>query len=96
MPDEQPTPDQAAEEARVDWLILDLLLQEGTHRQWATAEITREYGHELNAIDAIDRLHGAGLAHKTSDGFVFATRAAVRYHAIADQAPPPLASLASE
>jgi hypothetical protein len=89
MPDEQPTPYQAAEEARVDWLILDLLLEEGTQRPWATAEITREYGHELNAIDAIARLHGAGLAHKTSDGFVFATRAAVRYHQIAHQAPPP-------
>jgi hypothetical protein len=85
MPDEQPTPDQA----RDDWLILDLLLEEGTHRPWATAEITREYGHELNAIDAIDRLHGAGLAHKTSDGFVFATRAAVRYHELADQALSP-------
>jgi hypothetical protein len=89
MPNEQPTADQAAEEARLDWLILDLLLEEGTHRPWATAEIVREYGHELNAVDAIDRLHGAGLAHKTSDGFVFATRAAVRYHQIADQAPPP-------
>ena len=89
MPDEQPTPRQAAEEAHVDWRILDFLLEEGTHRPWATAEITREYGHELDAIDAIDRLHGAGLAHKTSDGFVFATRAAVRYHQIADQAPSP-------
>lgn len=89
MPDDQPIPDQATEEARVNWLILDLLLEEGTHRPWAIAEITREYGHELNALDAIDRLHGAGLAHKTSDGFVFATRAAVRYHEIADQAPSP-------
>jgi hypothetical protein len=82
-------PDQAAEEARVDWLVLDLLLEEGTDRPWASAEIAREYGHEMDAIDAIDRLHGAGLAHKTNDGFVFATRAAVRYHELADQAPPP-------
>ncbi len=82
--------------ARADWLILDLLLEEGTRRPWATAEITREYGHELNAIDAIDRLHGAGLTHKTSDGFVFATHAAARYHQIADQAPSPRASPASE
>ncbi len=95
MPNEQPTPDQAAEEARDDWLILDLLLEAGTHRPWATAEITREYGHELNAIDAIDRLHGAGLAHKTSDGFVFATRAAVRYHELADRVPLSRASPAS-
>jgi hypothetical protein len=95
MPDEQPTPDRAAEEARDDWLILDLLLEEGTHRPWASAEIAREYGHELNAIDAIDRLHGAGLAHKTSDGFVFATRAAVRYHEIVDQASSPRTSPAS-
>jgi hypothetical protein len=83
MPDEQPIPDQAAEEAHTDWFVLDLLLNDEVQRPWAIAEVVREHGHETNAIDAIDRLHGAGLAHKTSDGFVFATRAAIRYREIA-------------
>jgi hypothetical protein len=83
MSDEQRRPDQATEEARADWFILDLLLNHDVQRPWAIAEVVREYGHETNAIDAIDRLYGAGLIHKTADGFVFASRAAIRYHAIA-------------
>jgi hypothetical protein len=82
MPDEQPTPDPRNDEARVDWLILDLLIDENRQRPWAAAEVAREHGHEENAIDALDRLHGAGLINKTGDGFVFASRAAVRYNEI--------------
>jgi hypothetical protein len=84
MPDEQPIPDQATEEARTDWFILDLLLNNNVQRPWATAEVVREYGHETNATDALGRLYGAGLIHKTADGFVFASRAAIRYRELAD------------
>lgn len=84
MPDKQPTPDQATEEARADWFILDLLLNNDVQRPWATAEIVREHGHETNALDALARLCGTGLIHKTSDGFVFASRAAIRYHELVD------------
>jgi hypothetical protein len=83
MPDEQPLPDQATEEARADWFVLDLLLNNDVQRPWAISEVVREYGHEMNAIDAIDRLYGAGLIHKTADGFVFASRAAIRYSELA-------------
>jgi hypothetical protein len=83
MPDREPIPDQGAEEARADWFVLDLLLNGAVQRPWAIAEVVREYGHETNAIDALDRLHGAGLIHKTREGFVFATRAAVRYSQLA-------------
>jgi hypothetical protein len=83
MPDRELVPDQGAEEARTDWFILDLLLNDEAQRPWAIAEVVREYGHETNAIDALDRLHGAGLVHKISDGFVFASRAAIRYSELA-------------
>jgi len=45
---------------------------------WSVAELGLEVGDELQAIDAIEALHRAGLIHRTSDGFVFATRAAIR------------------
>ncbi len=83
MPDEQPIPDQATEEAHTDWFVLDLLLNNDVQRPWAIAEVVREHGHETNTIDALDRLYGAGLIHKTADGFVFASRAAIRYSELA-------------
>jgi hypothetical protein len=83
MPDEQRISDGQSEENRVDWLVLDLLIDADTQRPWSVAEVIREHGHEHNAIDALDRLHSAGLIHRTEDGFVFATRAAVRYAEIA-------------
>ncbi len=82
MPDEQPTPDPEYDEPRTDWLVLDLLIDVDRQRPWTVEEVAREHGHEHNAIDAIDRLHGAGLIHRTQDGFVFASRAAIRYNEI--------------
>jgi hypothetical protein len=83
MPDEQRTPDPEKDEARIDWLVLDLLIDPDRQRPWSVGEVIREHGHEQNALDGLDRLHGAGLIHKTSDGFVFASRPAVRYSEIA-------------
>jgi hypothetical protein len=59
------------------------LIDSDRQRPWAVAEVIREHGHEQNALDGLDRLHGAGLIHRTADGLVFATRAAVRYSEIA-------------
>ncbi len=83
MPDEKRIPAGESEEARVDWLVLDLLIDDDRQRPWSVREVIREHGHLQNALDALDRLHGAGLIHRTEDDFVFATRAAVRYSQIA-------------
>jgi hypothetical protein len=83
MPEAQPTPDLAAEEAQIDSAILDLLLGHGNQRPWSTDEVIREHGSQRNALDGIARLHGSGLIHRTPDGFVWATRAAIRADEIA-------------
>jgi hypothetical protein len=81
MPETQPTPDPACDEARIDWAILNLLIDTDQQRPRAVEELIREHGNQRDALDGIDRLHGAGLIHRT-DGFVFATRAAIRYSQI--------------
>ncbi len=81
MPDEKRTPDAAEGEASLDWHVLDLLIDRDQQRPWAVQEVIRAHGHEQNALDALVRLHGDGLIHRTGD-FVFATRAAIRYSQI--------------
>lgn len=45
---------------------------------WSVDDIGRAIGNQLDAIDAVGNLAAAGLIHQTSDGFIFATRAASR------------------
>jgi predicted transcriptional regulator len=79
MPDAEPTQPAAARSAGAEWVVLDLLLDADEQRPWSVAELVREVGRPVNVADAIDALHGAGLVHRTSDDFVFVTRAAVRF-----------------
>ena len=58
--------------------MLDLLLHGGAAGPWAEEELVREIGDGLAVRDALARLHGAGLVHRLHEGFVFATRAAMR------------------
>jgi hypothetical protein len=74
MSDVPPESSQAGE-----WAVLDLLVHAEGHPLLSLAEIEREVGSHLRAVDAVDALHRAGLVHRTSDGFVFATRAAVHH-----------------
>lgn len=82
MPETQPTPDLACDEARIDWAILNLLIDSDQQRPRAIEELVREHGNQRDALDAVDRLYRAGLIHRTRDDFVFATRAAIRYSQI--------------
>jgi hypothetical protein len=61
------------------FLILALLLERGGPPQWTLDELAREMGCEIDALEAVQRLSGAGLAHRTGDGFVFASRPAHRF-----------------
>jgi hypothetical protein len=79
MPETQPDRIPVDGEAHAEWGVLNLLIGPEEQRPWSVEEIIRERGNRLEALDAIDRLHATGLIHKTSDGFIFATRAAVRY-----------------
>lgn len=84
MPDEQPSRMPRAES--IEWIVLDLLVDADAQRPWSLEEVIREIGSPLAVTDALGGLHAAGLIHRTNDGFVFATRAAVRYHEIAEVA----------
>jgi hypothetical protein len=83
MPDTQPNHDPVDGEAHAEWGVLNLLINEDDQRPWSVEEIIRERGNRLEALDALDRLHGTGLIHRTADGFIFASRAAIRYSQIA-------------
>ncbi len=71
-------PASVDESIRVESSVLDLLVGGGEPRLWSVEEVGREIEDALEAADALNSLQRAGLAHRTSDGFVLATRAAVR------------------
>jgi len=76
MPDSQPTLMPAESEARTESTIMSLLLVQDDQRPWSTEELVRTIGREIDTRDAISSLHATGLVHRTTDGFVFPTRAA--------------------
>jgi hypothetical protein len=78
MPEQEPTPDPAERSARTESTIMVLLIAEDEQRPWSTEELVLEIGRPMDVTDAITSLHAAGLVHRTTDGFVFPTRAAVR------------------
>jgi hypothetical protein len=64
---------------RDDWGVLVLLVGPDDQRPWSVAEIIRERGDEIAALDSLDRLNKSGLIHRTRDDLVFPTRAALHY-----------------
>ena len=82
QPPNQEPPSGGVDSSTTEWTILELLLDEP--RPWSTAEVGCEIGDEIAAVDAIANLQAVGLVHRTSDGFVFVTRAAARFHEIAE------------
>ncbi len=78
MPDEQPTPDPTELYRQHEMEIIYLLTDpEDNQPLWALEDLAREMS-ERDILPYVRRLQEAGLVHRTSDGHVFASRAAVR------------------
>jgi hypothetical protein len=74
MPDENPTPAERLDHAERDVLYL---LTDGEQPIWTVDDLARAMD-DYRTIDYVLGLHRAGLIHKTSDGYVFASRPGVR------------------
>jgi hypothetical protein len=79
---EQPIPDQVDRWDTIERDVLYLLTGSNDNQPlWSLDDISREMelpDRAIHATDVVNGLHRAGLIHRTSDGYVFATRAAVR------------------
>jgi predicted transcriptional regulator len=75
---DQPSDRPVLEEDRNDAAVLHVLLHSDVRAPLSTDEVIREIGDEVAVVDAVARLHGAGLVHRCSE-FLFATRAARRF-----------------
>jgi hypothetical protein len=78
MPAPQPTRDPTAVEHDRERELLYLLTNLGDSQPlWSPEDLAREL-EAFDVIDTVNALQRAGLVNRTSDGSVFATRAAVR------------------
>jgi hypothetical protein len=84
MPDEKPTQDPAERFDEIEREVLYMLTGDDLPI-WSIEDIGRNLEDPGGIVDAIRELHNAGLIHKSSDGFVFATRAAWRMVQIVGQ-----------
>ncbi len=79
MPVEQPIPDPLDRAREIERDILYLLTEpEDNQPLWTLEDLACEM-QEPSIIDYIRPLQCSGLVHRTSDGHVFASRAAVRH-----------------
>jgi len=79
MPDQQPIPDPLAKARETERDILYLLTEpEDNQPLWSLEDLAREMA-EPDITSYIRPLQCSGLVHQTSDGHVFASRAAVRH-----------------
>lgn len=78
MPDEQPTPEHADPYRQHELEIIYLLTDpDGNQPLWTLEDLAREMD-ERDIVPYVRRLQEAGILHRTSDGHIFASRAAVR------------------
>lgn len=77
MPDQQPIPAEKNHDT-IELEIVYLLTDPGDNQPlWTLEDLAREMD-EYDILSYIAPLQRAGLIHRTSDGHVFASRAAVR------------------
>lgn len=79
MPDSQPMASRDRDPDEVNRDILYALTEPDEHRPlWTIEELARELGDPC-IIDHVNELDRAGLIHVTADGYIFASRSAVRH-----------------
>ena len=88
MSDAQPSltdPARASDLLERDVIYLLTDRPEG-QRHWSVQEIGNEMESQGDAADALHALARAGLIHRDSDDFVFATRPAIRFRELIGEA----------
>jgi hypothetical protein len=78
MPNVQPTLRERDDIDVVQREILYALTEPGDNQTLWTIEDLAPEMEDRAVIDKVNALHRAGLIHRTSDGYIFASRAAVR------------------
>ncbi len=82
---EQPNPAVEANNMH-DWGVMIRILDPDDQRPWSVEEMIRDrtdaHTSRADTTDAIRRLQGVGLIHRTADDLVFPTRAALHYDQI--------------
>jgi len=78
MHDQASAPAARLRADEAEFAVLALLLEAGGPAQWSVKELALELGCERPTVKAVAALRTAGLVH-CCEGFVFASRAAVRF-----------------
>ena len=71
------------EASRCEAIVMLMLLYAGHRWPWSMAEVSRELGDELRAMEAVAGLHAAGLVHRCGE-FVVPSRPATRLQQLED------------